>query len=196
MKQASRLHQRQQGAAALSLIAGFMQHEANEDFIVEAQTSIEELRKLLDAWEVERLLNGPYDDGPALLSIYAGAGGDDASDWTQMLERMYLRWFEARGLNVKLVDRVAAEGAGLKSVELEVRGRFAYGLLYGERGSHRLVRQSPFNAKGLRQTSFAAVDVMPILDKVRHLCLFDCSFCARTNRDSGAAISHSSCYSL
>lgn len=143
-----------------------MQDDAAEDFIQEAQESILALQKLLAAWEVERLLSGPYDDGPALLSIYAGAGGEDAADWAQMLERMYLRWFEARHFDVKLVDRVVAEGAGLKSVDLEVRGRFAYGLLCCERGSHRLVRQSPFNAKALRQTSFAAVDVMPLLDKV------------------------------
>lgn len=133
----------------------------------EACDSILCLEKLLESWEVERLLSGPYDDGPALLSIYAGVGGEDAADWTQMLERMYLRWFEARGFEVNLVDRVVAEGTGLKSVDLEVRGRFAYGILYGERGSHRLVRQSPFNSKALRQTSFAAVDVLPILQKVQ-----------------------------
>lgn len=144
-----------------------MQDDAAEDFIREAGESILALEKLLAAWEVERLLSGPYDDGPALLSIYAGVGGEDAADWAQMLERMYLRWLETRGFDVKLVDRVVAEGAGLKSVDLEVRGRFAYGLLCCEHGSHRLVRQSPFNAKALRQTSFAAVDVMPILDKVR-----------------------------
>eukprot|EP00892_Ulva_mutabilis_P011759 jgi/Ulvmu1/8956/UM005_0047.1 len=141
------------------------EEEAAESFVQEARTSISGLEALLAAWEVERLLSGPYDDGPALLSIYAGVGGEDAADWAQMLERMYLRWFESRGFDVKLVDRVVAEGAGLKSVDFEVRGRFAYGLLYGERGSHRLVRQSPFNAKALRQTSFSAVDVLPILDK-------------------------------
>lgn len=159
-----------------------MQDDAAEDFIEEARDAMANLEKLLGAWEVERLLNGPYDAGPALLSIYAGVGGEDAADWTQMLERMYLRWFEDRGFDVKLVDRVVMDGAGLKSVDLEVRGRFAYGLLCCERGSHRLVRQSPFNAKALRQTSFAAVDVMPILEKVRSTSLAGCLLCLDTIR--------------
>ena len=88
-------------------------------------------------------------------------GGDDANDWAAMLERMYLRWVDARGFKAKVLDRMEGDVAGIKSVDIEVQGAFAFGLLYAEKGSHRLVRQSPFNAKSLRQTSFAAVGVLP-----------------------------------
>lgn len=117
----------------------------------------------LEAWELRRLLGGPYDDRGAVLTIQAGAGGTDAQDWAEMLQRMYTRWAEKAGHSARVVDRQPGEEAGIKSVEIEVEGRFAYGYLFGEKGTHRLVRQSPFNAKAARQTSFAAVEVMPIL---------------------------------
>ncbi|GLC39503.1 hypothetical protein PLESTF_001853700 [Pleodorina starrii] len=129
----------------------------------EAATSLRQLNQGLDGWELRRLLSGPYDDRGARLVISAGAGGVDAMDWAEMLERMYIRWAEAAGHSVRVVDRTPGEEAGLKSCELEVTGRYAYGYLRAEKGTHRLVRNSPFNAKGLRQTSFAGVDVMPVL---------------------------------
>jgi len=110
-----------------------------------------------------RLLSGPYDECDARLTLTVGVGGLDAEDFTAMLERMYIRWAEGRGLAVRTLDRSAGEGAGVKSVEIELVGRWAYGLLRGEKGAHRLVRVSPFNSKGLRQTSFAGVEVMPVL---------------------------------
>lgn len=116
---------------------------------------------------MERLLGGQFDEGAAIISISAGVGGDDANDWAAMLERMYLRWVKVRGMKAKVLDRVEGDVAGIKSVDVEVQGRFAFGLLYAEKGSHRLVRQSPFNAKSLRQTSFAAVDVLPVIEQVR-----------------------------
>lgn len=103
----------------------------------EAAAALAALAKQLDAWEVQRLLGGAYDDGPALVSIYAGTGGDDASDWAEMLERMYLRWCDARGFSVRVLDRTVSEGAGIKSVDFEVTGRYAFGLLLAEKGTHR-----------------------------------------------------------
>ncbi|KAG2486134.1 hypothetical protein HYH03_015227 [Edaphochlamys debaryana] len=129
----------------------------------EAGAALQRLQEGLDSWELRRLLSGPFDERGARLVISAGAGGVDAMDWAAMLERMYTRWAEAQGHQVVCVDRSEGEEAGIKSVELEIRGRHAYGYLRSEKGTHRLVRSSPFNAKGLRQTSFAGVDVMPIL---------------------------------
>jgi peptide chain release factor 2 len=117
--------------------------------------------------------NGPYDDHNAIVSIHAGAGGTDAQDWTQMLLRMYLRYFEKNGWKVTTVDESAGEEAGLKSVTLEVEGGFAYGKLKGEHGVHRLVRLSPFNADNLRQTSFAKVEVVPMVGKPEDLQIDD-----------------------
>lgn len=110
-------------------------------------------------------LAGPYDDHDAILTLSAGAGGTDAQDWTQMLFRMYTRFFEKSGWKYTLVEESAGEEAGLKSAMLEVSGSFAYGKLKGERGVHRLVRLSPFNSDNLRQTSFAKVEISPKINK-------------------------------
>lgn len=121
--------------------------------------------------KTELKFNGPYDGHDAILSIYAGAGGTDAQDWTQMLFRMYARYFENNRWKVKVVDESPGEEAGLKSVTLEVEGPFVYGRLKGEHGVHRLVRLSPFNADHLRQTSFAKVEVIPMIDKPDELAI-------------------------
>ena len=142
-----------------------MQTESDE-LLNEARQNANALRKQLEAWEVERLLGGQLDEGPALVSIHAGVGGDDANDWAAMLERMYLRWMQSRGMKVKVLRRVEGTEAGIKSVDVEVHGRFAFGLLYAEKGSHRLVRQSPFNTAQTRETSFAMVDVLPLIEQV------------------------------
>ncbi len=108
--------------------------------------------------------NGEFDGHGAIVSIFAGAGGVDAADWTQMLARMYLRWAESKNFSTHVVDESPAEEAGLKSITFFVRGRNAYGMLQSERGVHRLVRLSPFDAAHRRHTSFAAVDVIPEID--------------------------------
>lgn len=113
--------------------------------------------------------NGPYDDHDAIISIHAGAGGTDAQDWTQMLLRMYLRYFEKNGWKAVTIDESAGDEAGLKSITVEVAGSFVYGKLKGEHGVHRLVRLSPFNADNLRQTSFAKIEAVPIIDKPEDL---------------------------
>jgi peptide chain release factor 2 len=131
-----------------------------------------DLRKQLDGIKIkfddlknELKFTDIYDDRAAILSIYAGAGGTDAQDWTQMLLRMYVRWAEKNNFKIDMIDESAGDEAGLKSVTLEIDGDFAYGKLKGEHGVHRLVRLSPFNADNLRQTSFAKVEVLPKIDQ-------------------------------
>ncbi|KAK9141204.1 hypothetical protein Scep_010885 [Stephania cephalantha] len=129
----------------------------------EAKGIVKSLNKSLDQFELTELLSGPYDKEGVIVSITAGAGGTDAQDWADMLLRMYTRWGEKQRYKTKVVEKSMGEEAGIKSATIELEGRYAYGYLSGEKGTHRIVRQSPFNAKGLRQTSFAGVEVMPLL---------------------------------
>lgn len=144
------------------------------------ESLVGELREQLDGIEADfsklkqdLKFSGPYDNHDAIVSIYAGAGGTDAQDWTQMLFRMYSRFFEKNSWSVSVVDESAGEEAGIKSITLEVEGTHAYGKLKGEHGVHRLVRLSPFNSDNLRQTSFAKVDVMPMINAPEELALDD-----------------------
>lgn len=127
--------------------------------------SIESIEKELVKLELVTFLSGLYDSEPAILSIHAGQGGTEAMDWAAMLERMYLRFGERRRWSVEVVEETAGEEAGIKSVTMLISGPYAYGYLKNEAGSHRLVRQSPFNAQHLRQTSFALVEVLPQLSE-------------------------------
>lgn len=136
---------------------------AEEDESLEAEVPDEMARieKLLGEAEMKSLLNGPHDAAGAILTINARDGGTDANDWAEMLLRMYLQWADKHGYEYEILDRQDNEEAGIKSASFAIRGPFAYGYLRGEAGMHRLVRMSPFNADGKRQTSFAAVDVSP-----------------------------------
>ena len=127
-------------------------------------SSLASLQQSIAAWERRQRLSLPHAQCDAVLTIYAGAGGTDAQDWAAMLSRMYERFATRSGLTPRLVDVSEGEEAGYKSCTWEIKGPFAYGLLVGEEGTHRLVRISPFNAKGARQTSFAGVEVMPRLE--------------------------------
>jgi peptide chain release factor 2 len=149
----------------LRAIAELLELEADDSLSTEAATSIHKLSLELDRWELEQLLSGQYDAKDAVLTINAGAGGTDAQDWTEMLLRMYTRFCESKGYKVELSDISEGEEAGIKSVTIVVHGRYAYGYLIAEKGTHRLVRISPFNANDKRQTSFAGVEVMPLLDE-------------------------------
>ncbi len=124
----------------------------------------EELAAELDRMEFALYLSGPYDRGDAILALHAGQGGTEAMDWTSMLYRMYLRYCERKGWDAEEIDYTQGEEAGIKSVTMTVSGPYAYGFLKAEAGVHRLVRQSPFNADKLRQTSFAMVEVLPVVD--------------------------------
>jgi peptide chain release factor 2 len=144
-------------------IAELLELEDDDTLLAEAETTLTELRHSLDRWELQRLLSGIYDTKGAILTINAGAGGTDAQDWGEMLLRMYTRWGEQQGYKVHLMEISEGDEAGIKSATLEIEGKYAYGYLKGEKGTHRLVRISPFNANGKRQTSFAGVEVMPAL---------------------------------
>ncbi|MBN9397055.1 MAG: peptide chain release factor 2 [Candidatus Melainabacteria bacterium] len=131
---------------------------------------IEDLDRELTKFELTRLFDGEYDDSTAIVTINAGAGGTDAQDWTEMMLRMYSRWCEKRGFKIELLDQSPGEEAGLKSATFRVEGPFAYGYLSCEKGVHRLVRKSPFKqGNDSRQTSFAALDVSPIMDDLQSL---------------------------
>jgi peptide chain release factor 2 len=124
----------------------------------------DEILKELKKLEFALYLSGPFDQGDALVSLHAGQGGTEAMDWTQMLRRMYTRFMERKGFQASEIDYTPGDEAGIKSITLEVSGRYAFGFLKAEAGVHRLVRQSPFNADNLRQTSFAMVEVLPVIE--------------------------------
>ena len=153
--------------------------EEDDALLVELTTETDELESMLDKLEFQLVLSGKHDNEAALLSIHAGAGGTESQDWAEMLMRMYLRWAEASGYKTTLIDQTEGEEAGLKSVTLEIEGDYVYGYLKAERGVHRLVRISPFDASSRRHTSFALVEVVPdlnsdieidIIDVVKFIC--------------------------
>lgn len=132
----------------------------------EALENIVKLSKELEQWEFEKMLGGEYDESDAILTVNSGAGGTDAQDWTQMLFRMYTRWAEKKGWKVNILDVSEGEEAGLKSATIKITGKYAYGYAKAEKGVHRLVRISPFNANGKRQTSFASLEVSPVVTDI------------------------------
>lgn len=138
--------------------------EAEDSLLAELTAETDSLASHLEKLEFQLILSGPHDKDSALISIHAGAGGTESQDWTEMLMRMYLRWTEASGYKASLIDQTEGEEAGLKSVTMEIAGEYAYGYLKAERGVHRLVRISPFDANSRRHTSFALVEVVPDLD--------------------------------
>ncbi len=133
----------------------------DESLRPELEKEVESIEAELDQRELRAMLSGKYDQGDALLAIHAGAGGTDSQDWAEMLERMYLRWAENRGYKTEILDFSEGEEAGIKSVTIAVDGPYAYGYLRPEKGVHRLVRLSPFDAAHRRHTSFALVEVLP-----------------------------------
>ncbi|MBF4599923.1 peptide chain release factor 2 [Frigoribacterium sp. VKM Ac-1396] len=135
----------------------------------EAQAELKALQKMMDVLEVQTLLDGEYDPRPAVITIRAGAGGVDAADFAEMLLRMYLRYAEKHGMSATVMDTSYAEEAGIKSATFEIDAPYAFGTLSVEAGTHRLVRMSPFGAAGKRQTSFAAVEVIPLMEETESI---------------------------
>jgi len=167
-------------------ILELLQADSDGALFEEAQGTVAQMGHELDQWELQQLLSGPYDKKGAVLSINAGAGGTDAQDWAEMLLRMYTRWAEQNDFKAHLVEMSEGEEAGIKSATLEITGRYAFGYLKAEKGTHRLVRISPFNANGKRQTSFAGVEVMPILDQNIELDIPEKDLEIKTSRSGGA----------
>jgi peptide chain release factor 2 len=166
-------------------ILELLELDADEALLAEAQTNVSQLSREMDQWELQQLLSGEYDHESAVLTINAGAGGTDAQDWAEMLLRMYTRWGESHGYKVRLSELSEGDEAGIKSATLEIEGRYAYGYLKTEKGTHRLVRISPFNANGKRQTSFAGVEVMPVLDEDINLDIPEKDLEITTTRSGG-----------
>ena len=156
----------------------------------EVATSISGLKSLIDQIELECMFSGEHDLNNAMLTIHAGAGGTEAQDWVGMLMRMYLRWAEDKGFGTSILDYLPGDEAGVKSVTIMVKGRYAYGLLRSEVGIHRLVRISPFDASGRRHTSFASAMVMPELDDTITIDIGEKDLRIDTYRASGAGGQH------
>lgn len=167
-----------------------LEDESDPDLLAEFETTFAQTQKLLDQYRLTQLLDGKYDAQNAILEIHPGAGGTEAQDWGEMLLRMYVRWGEQHGFNVETASYEAGETAGIKSVTLIIKGHNAFGYLRSEKGVHRLVRISPFDAAGRRHTSFASVDVMPELDESVEVDIDPSDLRVDTFRSSGAGGQH------
>lgn len=168
-----------------------MGYEENDASVLpEIENALEELASEYDAIKIKTLLSGEYDKDNAILTLHSGAGGTEACDWVSMLYRMYLRWADSKGYSVEELDYLEGEEAGIKSVTFQVNGTNAYGFLKAEKGVHRLVRISPFNAAGKRQTSFASLDVMPNIEEDVDIEINDDDIRVDTYRSSGAGGQH------
>jgi peptide chain release factor 2 len=164
--------------------------EEDPEIAAELEEQIRAVQTRLDALEEERMFSGPYDSGDALVAVNAGAGGTDAQDWAEMVLRMEMRWAEKRGFEVELLEASPGEEAGIKSATFMVKGENAYGLYGSEKGVHRLVRLSPFDSAHRRQTSFAGVEVSPVVQDIAEVAIDDDDLQIDTYRASGAGGQH------
>lgn len=166
-----------------------LEHQG-EEASPELTSEIERVNKVLSQWEEKTLLGGPYDALPARLTIRSGAGGVDAQDWAAMLMRMYIRYAEKAGRSCQVIEESLGQEAGIKSATIEIGGEYGYGTLKPEAGIHRLVRLSPFNANNLRQTSFASVEVLPVILEDKVLDIQPDDIRIDTYKSSGAGGQH------
>lgn len=162
----------------------------DDDLVAEATAAFEEFEKTFEAIRIKTLLSGEYDSNSAIITLHSGAGGTEACDWVSMLYRMYTRWAENHEYTLEVLDYLEGEEAGIKSVTVQINGTNAYGYLKSEKGVHRLVRISPFNANGKRQTSFASCDVMPEIEEDLDVEVRDEDIRIDTYRSSGAGGQH------
>jgi peptide chain release factor 2 len=164
--------------------------EDDGELLSEVEEELRRVERVLEEQEVARLFTGEYDEGDAILTINSGAGGVDSQDWAEMLARMYRRWAERRGFALEVIEYTEGEEAGIKSATFTVSGEYAFGLLSAERGVHRLVRISPFDAGGRRHTSFASVAVAPVIDDQVEVEIDEKDLKIDTYRSSGAGGQH------
>lgn len=174
----------------LLVLIEMMQEEPDESMEEAIQSAYAQLAEKLEQMKLDTLLSGPYDKNNAIIALHAGAGGTEAQDWAQMLMRMYLRWAERHGFSTKVLDLLDGEEAGVKSASILIEGENAYGYLKCEKGVHRLVRISPFDASGRRHTSFASLDVMPEFDDDIEINISPEDLRVDTYRASGAGGQH------
>ncbi len=183
-------HRLEQRAEDVQILIEMSLEEEDTSSSSEIKKEIGELTEAIETLNIETLLSGEYDRNNAILELHTGAGGNDAQDWTQMLYRMYTRWCENHGFKVEVLDYVPADEAGIKGVTLKVTGDFAYGYLKSEKGVHRLVRISPFNANGKRQTSFAGCEILPELTESQDIEIRPEDIKVDTYRSGGAGGQH------
>ncbi len=164
--------------------------EEDESSLDEVKNELKEIEDIIEQFKIQILLSGEYDRNNAIVSLHSGAGGTDAQDWAEMLLRMYTRWADKKGYKVETISLLPGDEAGMKSVELKITGEFAYGYLKAEKGIHRLVRISPFNANGKRQTSFASMEVLPELTESQDIEIKEDDLKIDTYRASGAGGQH------
>lgn len=183
--QVRRLRSAQQRIEDVDTLIELGREENDADSLNEAEQELVSIQQDLDDMEIQTLLDGEYDERAAVVTIRSGAGGVDAADFAQMLLRMYLRWAERNGFKTKMMDTSYAEEAGIKSATFQVDAEYAYGRLSVEGGTHRLVRISPFDNQGRRQTSFAAVEVIPLVEDTDHIDIPDSDIRVDTFQASG-----------
>ena len=174
----------------IELLIEMASEEGDEDTVLEIEEELAAFEEEFETLRIETLLTGEYDNCNAIVTLHAGAGGTEACDWTGMLYRMYLRWAEKKGFSVEVLDMLDGDVAGIKAVTFEVEGENAYGYLQSEKGVHRLVRISPFNAAGKRQTSFSSCDVIPDIEGDIDIEINDDDLRIDTYRSSGAGGQH------
>ncbi|MBO8127079.1 MAG: peptide chain release factor 2 [Firmicutes bacterium] len=180
----------EQAASDLEVLLELAEEDPESGLGEEIRRTYSSLKKQVDRLDLEMMLSGEYDGHNAILTIHPGAGGTEAQDWAQMLMRMYTRWAEDKGFKVQILDMLPGEEAGIKSVTLSIEGPNAYGFLRSEKGVHRLVRISPFDASGRRHTSFASVDVMPEIETDEEVEIDPNDLRVDTYRASGAGGQH------
>lgn len=197
MKELKSLKKDSEGYQELSRLLGDLEdfielayEEEDVDMLPELTAMQEEFEEKFEALRMKTLLSGEYDGDGAIVTLHSGAGGTEACDWVSMLYRMYTRWVDKKGFSMEVLDYLEGDEAGIKSVTFQVNGENAYGYLKSEKGIHRLVRISPFNAAGKRQTSFASCDVMPDIEEDLEVEIRDEDLRIDTYRSSGAGGQH------
>ena len=185
-----RMYEDAQTMLELAAEEEFDSEEEQESFLQDIRSSLKEIAQRIEEEKLSALLSGEFDQNNAILSFHAGAGGTEAQDWVQMLYRMYARWSERHHFKVKVLDYLAGEEAGIKSASILISGTNAYGFLKSEHGVHRLVRISPFDASGRRQTSFASLEVMPEIDDDYDIEINPADLKVDTYRSGGAGGQH------